>query len=105
MTTKQRYKGKSRKGVLSFEWTLLITLLTIGLVSGLGAVRDAIIDELGDVAEASLSIDQSFSLGVTAELAALGVPVSEFGDTMATFSDCSRANGPVGQTEVASDGE
>ena len=31
-------------GVLSFEWTLLLTLLTLGIVSGLSAARDAIID-------------------------------------------------------------
>ncbi len=49
-------------GVLSFEWTLLLTLLTIGIVSGLSAARDAIIDELGDVAEAAQGIDQSYSL-------------------------------------------
>jgi Flp pilus assembly pilin Flp len=49
-------------GVLSFEWTLLLTLLTMGIVGGLAAARDAIIDELGDVAEAAQGIDQSYSL-------------------------------------------
>ena len=49
-------------GVLSFEWTLLLTLLTIGIVAGLAGARDAIIDELGDVAEAAQGIDQSYSL-------------------------------------------
>ena len=29
-------------GVLSFEWTLLLTLLTLGIVSGISAARDAI---------------------------------------------------------------
>ena len=37
------------EGVLTFEWVLLVTLLTIGVVSGLAAARDAVIDELGDV--------------------------------------------------------
>ena len=49
-------------GVLSFEWTLVITLLVIGIVGGLAGVRDAIIDELGDIAEATLSLDQTFTL-------------------------------------------
>jgi hypothetical protein len=49
-------------GVLSFEWVLLLTLLTIGIVSGVTAARDAIIDELGDVAEAAQGFDQSYSL-------------------------------------------
>lgn len=41
-------------GMLSFEWVLLVTLLTIGIVSGLAAARDAIVDELGDAAQAML---------------------------------------------------
>ena len=53
---------REEDGVLSFEWTLLLTLLTIGIVGGLAAARDAIIDELGDVAEAAQGIDQSYSL-------------------------------------------
>ena len=46
-------------GVLSFEWTLLLTLLVIGIVSGVAAARDGIIDELGDVAQ-SAAVDQSY---------------------------------------------
>ena len=85
-------------GVLSFEWILLITLLTIGIVGGLANARDAIIDELGDIAEAAISIDQSFSLpGVPA----LGVPASEFEDTLPLFSDCIRATVPAGQGSVS----
>ena len=38
---------KEEDGVLSFEWVMLVTLLTIGIVSGLTGARDAIIDELG----------------------------------------------------------
>ena len=47
-------------GVLTFEWILLITVLVIGIVGGLSAVRDATIDELGDVCEAMLALDQSY---------------------------------------------
>ena len=50
------------EGVLSFEWILLITVLVIGIVGGLSAVRDAIIDELGDVAGAVVSVDQSYTV-------------------------------------------
>lgn len=53
---------RDERGVLTFEWVLLLTLLTIGIISGLTAVRDAIIDELGDVAEATTSIDLSYTL-------------------------------------------
>ncbi|MCA9102109.1 MAG: hypothetical protein R3C10_05430 [Pirellulales bacterium] len=53
---------KEDQGVLTFEWILLITLLTIGVVGGLSAVRDAMLDELGDVAEAMVSLDQSYTI-------------------------------------------
>jgi Flp pilus assembly pilin Flp len=48
------------EGVLTFEWILLITVLVIGIVGGLSAVRDALITELGDVVEAVISLDQSY---------------------------------------------
>ena len=50
------------EGVLTFEWILLITVLVIGIVGGLSAVRDAALTELGDVAEAMISLDQSYSI-------------------------------------------
>ena len=50
------------EGVLTFEWILLITVLVIGIVGGLSAVRDAVITELGDVAEAVISLDQSYTI-------------------------------------------
>ena len=48
-------------GVLTFEWILLITILVIGVICGLAAVRDALDVELCDVAQAIGSIDQSYS--------------------------------------------
>ena len=53
---------KEDEGVLTFEWILLITVLTIGIVGGLSAVRDAVITELGDVAEAVIALDQSYTI-------------------------------------------
>ena len=49
------------EGVLTFEWILLITLLVIGIVGGYSAMRDAVIDEMGDIADAVISVDQSFT--------------------------------------------
>jgi hypothetical protein len=37
---------------LSFEWILLITILVIGIVGGIAAVRDAILDEFKDMSQA-----------------------------------------------------
>ena len=55
---KRLYNEES--GVLTFEWILLITVLVIGIVGALSAVRDAINTELGDVAEAMVALDQSY---------------------------------------------
>jgi Flp pilus assembly pilin Flp len=97
-------------GVLSFEWTLLVTLLTIGIVGGLAAARDAIIDELGDVAEAAQAIDQSYSLsGLDFSLMINGLLFtattadSSFVETAAdaTFTDCGRAATPAGQSALS----
>ena len=52
---------KDQDGVLTYEWILLITLVVIGIVGGYSAVRDGVIDELGDVAGAILRVDQSFT--------------------------------------------
>jgi Flp pilus assembly pilin Flp len=50
------------EGVLTFEWILLVTVLILGIVGGLSAVRDAIIDELGDVGGAIIAVDQSWTI-------------------------------------------
>ena len=46
-----------RRGVLTLEWILLITVLVIGIIGGLGAVRNAVISELLDLAEAIEAIN------------------------------------------------
>jgi hypothetical protein len=37
--------------MLTFEWILLISLLVIGIIGGLSAVRNALICEIHDLAE------------------------------------------------------
>lgn len=79
------------EGVLSFEWTIIAIVIVFGIVGGLAAARDAIIDELGDTAEAYLNIDQSFTL------AAFGpFPAIIYTQPVHTFTDCDRG-GVVGQ--------
>jgi Flp pilus assembly pilin Flp len=53
---------REQEGALTFEWILLITVLVIGIVGGVSAVRDAIISELGDVAGAAVAVDQSYTV-------------------------------------------
>jgi hypothetical protein len=96
-------------GVLTFEWILLVTLLTIGIVGGLAAVRDAIIDELGDVAQAMLALDQSYcidaplSISVVHAQLTCGASDSSFVDSL-QFADCARVCDPIGQGTVIDDG-
>lgn len=83
---------KDEGGVLTFEWILLITVLTIGIVGALSAVRDALIDELGDVAQAIVSLDQSYSIIQPVEITVHDAEVdgaagSRFIDGM-TFNQC-----------------
>jgi hypothetical protein len=80
-------------GVLTFEWTLLVVVIVFGIVGGLAAARDVMIDELGDTAEAVLNFDQSYSF---AGIPALGIPPSSYVDPGHTFEDCSRG-GVAGQ--------
>lgn len=96
---------KEDDAVLSFEWVLLVTLLTIGIVGGVAAARDAIIDELGDVAQAMLAVDQSYSIDFPLEvlvhapaspLGGSGLSDSSFTDA-AAYLDCDRVAEPVGQ--------
>ncbi len=92
---------KEDEGVLSFEWVLLVTLLTIGIVSGIAGARDAVIDELGDVAQAMLALDQSYTVDFPLEVvvhapSTSGASDSAFTDAMA-YTDCDRTVAPLGQ--------
>jgi hypothetical protein len=91
-------------GVLSFEWTLLVTLVVIGAVGGIAAGRDAITDELGDVAQAMLALDGTYTIQMPLELAlgADGGPAVVIGRAsdsgffdVAVFRDCDRVDNEV----------
>lgn len=49
--------------VVSTELVLIATIVVIGLVTGLSTVRDQVVTELADVADAISAIDQSYSWG------------------------------------------
>lgn len=92
---------KEDDGVLSFEWILLLTLLTIGIVGGIAAARDAIIDEFGDVAQAMLALDQSYTIAFPLLVEVHAPSTSSASDSAFTdaalYTDCSRATAPPGQ--------
>src|SRR5436190_23364311 len=88
-------------GLLAFEWTLLVTVLVIGIVSGVAAVRDGIIDELGDVAQMMLAVDQSYTVSFPLDvdvhvLDATSSSDSSFTDAL-TYTDCGQTILPAGQ--------
>ena len=50
--SKHRQSSRRRRGVLTLEWILLVTVIVIGIIGGLGIVRNATVGELRDLAEA-----------------------------------------------------
>ena len=52
--------------VVSSELVLIATIAVIGMIAGLTTLRDQVVQEVGDVADAISSINQSYSFsGVT----------------------------------------
>ena len=77
------------------------TLLTIGIVSGVAAARDAIIDEFGDVAQAMLALDQSYTIDFPLLVQVHAASTSSASDSSFTdallYTDCTRSAAPTGQ--------
>jgi len=68
---------RNDEGVLTFEWILLLTLLVIGVIGGLAAIRDAIIHESQGTVGAMVNLDQTYDLQFPLGVSVLGGP----GDT------------------------
>ncbi len=56
-SSNQKRRNQKRRGVLTLEWVLLVTVIIIGIIGGLGAVRNATNGELLDLAEAIESLN------------------------------------------------
>jgi Flp pilus assembly pilin Flp len=109
MSRKINRLWKEDDGVLSFEWTLLLTLLVIGIVSGLAGARDAIIDEFGDAAQGMLALDQSMTIDHPLTIQVHNNDVSAASDSAFVdallYGDCPRADFLSGQNpQVVDDG-
>ena len=57
MLEKNQLRSRKRRGALTLEWILLVTVLVIGIIGGLAAVRNATTAELLDLAEAISAIN------------------------------------------------
>ena len=86
---------EEEQGVLTFEWVLLLTLLVIGVVGGVAAVRDALSIELGGVSGAAVSLDQSYTVTVSPRHG-LGTAFSY--TTTKPLVELTRQNGTTPQT-------
>ena len=47
--------------LIATEWVFVVTILILGIITGLVAVRQAVISELTETAQAILALNQSFS--------------------------------------------
>ena len=47
-----RASARRRRGMITVEWILFVTVVVIGVVGGMAAVRNAILSELHDMAGA-----------------------------------------------------
>ncbi len=56
-TSFRKSRRHVRRGMLSFEWILLISIVVIGIIGGLAAVRNALLSELNDLANAVQAIN------------------------------------------------
>ena len=96
--------------IVSSELIFVATLLVIGMVTGLTTVRDQVLGELGDVADAVSEVDQSYSIsGVTAHAASTAggnfADQNDFCEGDGTGNDQSATNLPQCLNIVAGTGE
>ena len=73
-TTMMRLWTEDCAAIIAAEMLLIMSILVIGVIVGLAAVRDSIVTELADVAQAIVNVNQSFrsaaSPGITRSRAA-----------------------------------
>lgn len=60
-------RAKPRRGALTLEWILIITVLVIGVIGGLGLVRNAIIEQMADMAESIQDLQVQTQAEIDAE--------------------------------------
>jgi Flp pilus assembly pilin Flp len=75
--------------VVSAELVLVLTILVIGMITGLASLRDSVITELADVGQAVANVNQSYSYG-GARAHSSSTAGSEYGDRV-DFCDTDNA--------------
>ncbi|MCD0462705.1 hypothetical protein [Roseiconus lacunae] len=80
--TGSRFWHDDRGFVISIELILVVTIMVIGLIAGLTALRDAVVSELTDVARGVQQINQTYQTG-----SATGHSASSSGSSFADAAD------------------
>ena len=57
-------KAPCRRGILTFEWVLIIALTVIGVVGGIAVIRDAIVVEASSYTSAMGELDFGYTIAV-----------------------------------------
>jgi hypothetical protein len=65
MNVVSRLWSEQDGAIVSAEIMLVATILVIGVIVGLKSVRDSVVTELADVAQAIANVDQSYSYSAT----------------------------------------
>ena len=64
----RKHSAVRRNGALALEWILLITIVVVGVLGGLAAVRNATVKEITDLSKAV----EQINVKTSAELASEG---------------------------------
>ena len=63
MKTLNRFWAEETGAILSAEVMLVASILVIGVIAGLSSLRDSVVTELADLAQALGNVNQSYSFG------------------------------------------
>ena len=81
--------------LIATEWVFVATILVLGAITGLVAVRQAVIAELHDVANALLALNQSYSFSgqSNCESSTAGSSFKDVGDSIVVKSTAATPGG------------
>jgi Flp pilus assembly pilin Flp len=80
--------------LIAVEWVFVATILVLGIITGLVAVRQAVLSELTEFANAVLSLNQSFSFSgqSNCESSTAGSAAVDFNDSIPLRSTAAIVN-------------
>ncbi|MBL9081562.1 MAG: hypothetical protein JNK76_07135 [Planctomycetales bacterium] len=92
MKVLNRLWSEEAGAIVSAEVMLVMSILVIGVIVGLAAVRDSVITELADVAQALANVNQSYSFGTASGHHSLSgggafIDLVDFCDTLTATTD------------------